>query len=313
LEFDTYIDINPYTLKSLGLSTNDLAYFSDLGVKGIRLDMGFTGKEEAEMTKNILGLKIEINMSNDDHYLERIFDYSPNKEQLVGCHNFFPQAYTALDLDYFIHCSNRFTQRGLKTAAFVTSQEGNIGPWSLHEGLCTIETHRHLPIDSQVKHLKGLQVVDDIIIGNAYASEDELRSMSKAFYTDELIIDIELDADRTALEQEIIEKTVHTYRGDRSSYMIRSSMPRFTYRKILIPAHLNDQAIKRGDLLILNDAYAQYKGEVQIALKDRPKDKRINVVGRVSKNDLLMLDNLKPYSSFVLRQHNKDQREKHVR
>lgn len=306
LAFDTYIDINPYTLNALGLSTKDLDYFVNLGVKGIRLDMGFTGKEEAMMTKNNLGLKIEINMSNDDHYLDRIFDYSPNKEQLVGCHNFFPQAYTALDLDYFIHCSKRFTDHGLKTAAFVTSQEGKIGPWALHEGLCTLELHRWLPLESQVKHLKGLQAVEDIIIGNAYASENELRKMKEVFYANECSIDVVLDKDVTALEQEIIEKTIHTYRGDCSSYMIRSSMSRFTYRETPIPPHLNNQEIKRGDLLILNDAYAQYKGEVQIALKDRPKDERINVVGKISKNDLLLIDNLKPYSNFTLLQ-NKDE------
>ena len=301
LGFDTFIDVNPYTLKALKIAPKELSFFADMGVKGIRLDMGFTGKEEAEMTQNDLGLKIEINMSNDDHYLERIFDYNPNRQQLVGCHNFFPQAFTGLSVDYFVHCSKRFLERNLHTAAFVTSQVGEVGPWSLHEGLCTMEAHRHLPIENQVKHLKFLNVVDDIIIGNAYASEDELKKMSEAFYSDVLTLSIDPEVDVTELEKEIIEETAHTYRGDRSEYMIRSSMPRFTYYTASIPKKQSTSEIKRGDVVILNETYGQYKGEVQIALKDRPKDARVNKVGRICEADLILLDAVKPYTSFSLR------------
>lgn len=300
LGFDTFIDVNPYTLKALKIAPKELSFFADMGVKGIRLDMGFTGKEEAEMTQNDLGLKIEINMSNDDHYLERIFDYNPNRQQLVGCHNFFPQAFTGLSVDYFVHCSKRFLERNLHTAAFVTSQVGEVGPWSLHEGLCTMEAHRHLPIENQVKHLKFLNVVDDIIIGNAYASEDELKKMSEAFYSDVLTLSIDPEVDVTELEKEIIEETAHTYRGDRSEYMIRSSMPRFTYYTSSIPGKQSSSEIKRGDVVILNETYGQYKGEVQIALKDRPKDARVNKIGRICEADLILLDTVKPYTSFSL-------------
>lgn len=301
LGFETFLDVNPFTLKAIGIKPTELEYFSELGVKGIRLDMGFTGKEEAEMTKNRLGLAIEINMSNDDHYLERIFDYNPNKEQLVGCHNFFPQAYTGLDTSYFLHCSKRFMKKGLKTAAFVTSQVGKIGPWSLHEGLCTIEEHRNLPIEYQVKHMKSLQVIDDIIIGNAYASESELQRMSHAFDEDDWSFTINAGEALLPIEIEIIEKMTHSYRGDRSSYMIRSSKPRITYLKKSIPKRSNGVAIRRGDVLILNEEYGQYKGEVQIALKNRPGDIRINKVGTILEEELLLLDSIKPYTNFKLK------------
>ena len=277
-----------------------LVRYSDMSAIGFPKIKSFTGKEEAEMTQNNLGLKIEINMSNDDHYLDRIFDYQPNRQQLVGCHNFFPQAFTGLSVDYFVHCSKRFLERNLQTAAFVTSQVGEVGPWSLHEGLCTLEAHRHLPIESQVKHLKFLNVVDDIIIGNAYASEDELEKMSQAFYADVLSLSVDPESDVTELEKTIIEETVHTYRGDRSECMIRSSMPRFTYYTTSIPEKGDASVIKRGDVLILNETYGQYKGEVQIALKDRPKDVRVNKVGRICEADLILLDAVKPYTSFLL-------------
>lgn len=300
LGFETYIDVNPYTLESLKIKPTDLFYFSQMGVKGIRLDMGFSGKEEAAMTKNPYGLKIEINMSNDDHYLERIFDYNPKRDNLVGCHNFFPQAYTGLEVDYFVTCSKRFLEKNLKSAAFVTSPTGEVGPWTLHEGLCTLEAHRNLPIGAQVKHLQALGVTDDIIIGNAYASESELKEMSQAFKTDEVVLRVVPQPDLLAIEREIIEGTSHTYRGDRSAYMIRSSMPRFTYMQESVLANHTTESIKKGDVLILNQAYAQYKAELQIALKARPEDQRINKVGRIHPEDLLILATLKPYTTFSL-------------
>lgn len=300
LGFESYIDVNPYTLKALNLESTDLKYFHDMGVKGIRLDMGFTGKEEANMTRNPYGLKIEINMSNDDNYLNRIFDYNPNRENLVGCHNFFPQAYTGLSIDYFKKCSDPFFKRHLKSAAFVTSQTGEIGPWSLHEGLCTIEDHRHLPIEKQVKHIKSLQIIDDIIIGNAYASEEELEKMSHAFFDEKFELSVNLNENCSDLEREIIEENIHSYRGDRSKFMIRSSMSRLTYLEKSIPVNNENNPIKEGDVLILNDDYAQYKGEVQIALCDRPADPRINTVGSIEKDELLLLKTLKPYTDFEL-------------
>lgn len=300
LGFETYLDVNPYTLKSLGISTADLAYFADLGVKGIRLDMGFTGKEEAEMTRNRYGLKIEINMSNEDHYLERIFDYHPNRANLVGCHNFFPQAYTGLSTEYFIHCSKRFLKKNLRTAAFVTAPSAKLGPWELQEGLCTIEAHRNLPLYAQVRHLKALDVVEDIIIGNAYAVENELAEMKRAFLEERLSLTVVPADGLWPIEKKIVEDVNHMYRGDCSEYMIRSSLSRFIYRESPLPARENSVPIQKGDVLILNENYGQYKAELQIALKSRPKDNRVNKIGQIATEDLLLLETLQPYTDFHL-------------
>lgn len=300
LGFETYLDVNPYTLKALEISYDDLSYFADLGVRGIRLDMGFTGKEEAEMTKNRYGLKIEINMSNENHYLDRIFDYNPNRSNLVGCHNFFPQAYTGLTTEYFIHCSKRFLEKNLKTAAFVTAPSGKLGPWELQEGLCTIEAHRGLPLFAQVRHLKALDVVEDIIIGNAYATEDELAEMKMAFLEKRLSLSVVPNRELCPIEKMIVEDVSHMYRGDRSEYMIRSSLPRLVYKKSALPARGNHTSIQKGDVLILNENYGQYKAELQIALKSRPKDSRVNKIGRIAPEDLLLLEILKPYTDFQL-------------
>ena len=42
-----------------------------------------------------------------------------------------------------------------------------------------MEIHRDLPIDVQARHLFATRLVDDVIIANAYASEEELSTLSK--------------------------------------------------------------------------------------------------------------------------------------
>ena len=285
-------------MKVLNIVPKDIGYFKKLGAKGIRLDVGFTGREEAQMTRNEEDLTIEINMSNDDHYLERIFDYQPNRTQLVGCHNFFPQAYTGLSTDFFLACSERFREKGLRTAAFVTSQKGKIGPWPLNEGLCTLEDHRHLSIEDQVAHLKLLDAVDDIIIGNAYASEEELKKASEAFKRQETVLEIIPRDNLLPIEKSILFENQHSYRGDRSDYMVRSSMTRYYYYEDSVPANNNGEPIIFGDVLLLNEQYAQYKGEIQLALRNRPGDTRINHLGKLTEGSKVLLKALKPYTDF---------------
>ncbi len=39
--------------------------------------------------------------------------------------------------------------------------------------------HRELPIEVQAKHLFATGFIDDVIIANAFASEEELKSLSR--------------------------------------------------------------------------------------------------------------------------------------
>ncbi|MGZ7230877.1 phospho-sugar glycosidase domain-containing protein, partial [Streptococcus pyogenes] len=57
--------------------------------------------------------------------------------------------------------------------------------------------------------------------------------------------------------------------------------------------------IKRGDITIGNDEAGQYRGELQLALQDRPNlGSRQNVIGHVRKADLILLDLIQPWQSF---------------
>ena len=179
-------------------------------------------------------------MSNDVDYLNNIISYKPNTPFLYGCHNFYPQVGTGLPFDYFIKCGQRFKNLGIYSAAFVSSKVGEKGPWSVSDGLPTLEMDRKLPIDVQAKRLWATGLIDDVIIGNAYASEAELAALAQV---DRYLLTLEVDfvADINPIEETIVKKPLHFWRGDINSLEIRSTMPRVTYREEENLAHDNEK------------------------------------------------------------------------
>lgn len=299
LGMEVMIDIAPHLFKQLDISYDDLSFFHEMGAFGIRLDIGFTGAEEARMTRNPYGLKIEINMSAGTKYVDQIMAYSPNTNNLLGSHNFYPMEYSGLDYDFFVDCSNQFRDFNIRTSCFVNAPSATFGPWPTADGLCTLEIHRNLPISTQIKHLQLTGLMDDILIGNAYASEEDLKAMSEAYYAPHPAVTIDVKESVTDVEKKVLFGQVHSYRGDRSSYILRSTMTRITYANEDFPAH-DTVSIKRGDVLIPNKEFGHYNGEMQIALKDMENSGRINVVGRVAAHEMLLLEFLRPWSTFEL-------------
>ncbi|MGX7200644.1 DUF871 domain-containing protein [Enterococcus nangangensis] len=299
LGMEVMVDINPGLFEQLEISYDDLSFFHKMGAYGVRLDVGFTGAEEARMTRNPYNIKIEINMSQGTSYVDNIMSYSPNTNNLLGSHNFYPHRYSGLGYDHFVFCSEKFRKYNLNTMAFVNSHDATFGPWPTQDGLCSLEDHRDLEIATQVKHLLLTGLIDDILIGNAYASEAELKAMAEAFNAEFPSLKVDVAEDVTDDERIVLFDNLHSYRGDRSDYILRSTMTRIYYKDKPFPAH-NTLDMKRGDVLIDNVGYGQYKGETQIALKEMKNDGRVNVVGKIAADEMFLLGFLKPWSSFKL-------------
>ncbi|MGX7131859.1 DUF871 domain-containing protein [Enterococcus songbeiensis] len=299
LDMEVMVDINPALFEQLDISYDDLSFFKDLGADGVRLDVGFTGAEEARMTRNPYGIKIEINMSSGTNYVDNIMSYSPNTNHLLGSHNFYPHRYSGLSYDHFVYCSEKFRKYNLNTMAFVNSHDATFGPWPTQDGLCSLEDHRELEIATQVKHLMLTGLIDDITIGNAYASERELQAMAEAFTSPYPTLKVDVAEDILENERICLFDNLHSYRGDRSEYILRSTMTRVYYKDKEFPPH-NTKDMTRGDVLIDNVEFGQYKGETQIALKDMKNDGRVNVVGRIADDELFLLNFIKPWSNFKL-------------
>ena len=151
------------------------------------------------MTYNEYNLDIEINGSLNTSYANNIVDFGCKKEKLVVCHNFYPEEYTGLSLEFFNSCMERHKSLGLKTAAFVNGTKGGkMGPWPTNDGLPTLEKHRYKDIVAQADELFALGV-DDVIIGNAFATNEELEALANL---DKDIINLKFKASKKLTEVE---------------------------------------------------------------------------------------------------------------
>lgn len=289
-------DVAPEIFQAFNASTTDLAAFKELGLSCIRLDMGFGGVEESIMSCNPHGLKIGLNMSNGTKYVDNVLSHRPNKENIVGCHNFYPHVYTGLGYDHFIACSRQFKELGLRTAAFVNSASAVSGPWPVSEGLCTLEAHRNLPIDVQAKHLFATGLIDEVVIANACASEDELRRLSRV---NQNMLEFAVQFAETAspLDRKIVLEELHFNRGDVSEYLVRSTQSRVKYKGEAFPP-VNTPDIARGDVLIESSLYSRYAGELQIALQPMTNSGKTNVVASIVPEETFLLDYLEPWMKF---------------
>lgn len=298
LGMEVIADVSPRVFGELGISYNDLTFFSELKAYGIRLDMGFSGLEESLMTFNPFNLKVEINMSSGTRYIENIMSYKPNLDNILASHNFYPHRYSGLSYEHFIKCSKQFKDFGIRTAAFISSNSASFGPWPVNEGLCTLEMHRNLPITVQAKHLFSTSLIDDIIIANCFASEEELKAIGE-LNRDILSFEVELVDNIPEIERKIVLEELHFNRGDVSEYMIRSTQSRVKYKGHEFVA-FNTPDIKRGDILIDTSLYGHYAGELQLACRDMRNSGKTNVVGRINEEEHFLLDYIEPWQKFGL-------------
>ncbi len=294
-------DVAPNIFTELNISYDDLTFFGDLGASGIRLDLGFTGNEEASMTFNSQNLKIELNMSQKTHYLDTIMDFKPNPNNLIGSHNFYPHRYTGLGRKHFIDCTAQFQRYHLRMGAFVKAPSASIGPWPVSDGLCSMEEHRDQALSYQVKDMFLNLGMHTVLISECFASDKELEMMGKI---DPYLLELQVDIikDIPEVEKSIIFNELHVHRGDEGEYLIRSTQSRVKYKGHQFSVFNAPTMIKKGDILIESSKYGTYAGELHIARQDMPNSGKTNVVGRVSDKELGLIDHIEGWQRFKLKE-----------
>lgn len=302
LGFEIFCDVNPMVLKRLGVGISmfqggiDLTFFKELGIDAMRLDLGMSDLEEAALAKNADGIKICINGAAVTDHVGALLSCGAPREALVGCHNYYPHRYTGVSLDYFMRGTEHWAKRGMRLQAFVSSNAPEaFGPWPVTEGLPTLEMHRDLPIEVQLKHFVMMGCVSDVLIGNCFATDDELAAMERANsdrvrFTTRLVDGLPEDmARRLGMNLSV--------RGDcTSGYMIRTLESRMDPAPV---EPFNTVDIERGDVIIDNRLYGQYAGEVQIALAPMKNSGKTNVVGHIDGCEHVLLDYLAAGTRFA--------------
>jgi hypothetical protein len=296
--FSVAVDTNPTVFKHLGATALDLRPFAQMNVDIIRLDGHLGDFGDIVATQNPYGIAIQFNASSN-LALDLLIERGADSRNMCVCHNFYPERYTGLGEGRFKELSKKYHDMGLPTAAFISSRQPNtFGPWDVFDGLPTCEEDRTRPIDLQARHLLATGLVDNVLVGNCFASEEELTRLASLDLT-RTTMRVSLEPAATKAEIDELWMFDHFTRTDASDYLLRSSLPRLRYREVSIPSHnLGSQQIRRGDVLIVNDNLEHYRGEVEVALRDFPDDGTRNIVARIPKEEQFLLDYIKPEHRF---------------
>jgi len=297
------LDVNHEFLDKIGVKPDDLSLFNKMHLDVLRMDVPYGDNRDIDLCNNPYNIIIEFNASMKDFtHMEYILRYVDNAKIIMG-HNFYPQRYTGMKWQKFIDINNQIKQLNLDINAFISSNNKNThGVWDAKDGLCTVEMMRGLPIDLQARYL-SLTYVDNIFIGNAYASEEEFKQLNNELNTKGTIVKVELEKDITQEEKEILlDYSQHMDMGDSSEWIWRSRMPRIIYKDYdIIPRKFNNEYFEVGDVVIVNDNYKHYAAEIQVVLQPIINDGTRNLIGHINKEEMVIFDLLKEKDIVIFR------------
>jgi hypothetical protein len=202
----------------------------------------------------------------------------------------------------------------IRIAAFVSSNNRPThGVWDAEYGLPTVEKMRNYPIDLQARILLATGDVDDILVGNAYASEQELAALQEVLnkewpplpqamrewikdidQREPKVVKIKLEPDVLDCEKAALHFYPHIDLGDSSEWIWRSRAPRAVFTKeSFIARDAKKDVFEPGDVVVVNDNYKHYAGEVQIVRLPMKNDGLRNLVGKIEypQSDMIELLN----------------------
>ena len=319
---EVYGDCNARFFMEMGASPDDLSIFRQIGLDVLRLDLMFNDERDVAIVNNKEGLGVQLNASLIDT-VKKIIEMGGRKDRIIGSYNFYPLRNTGADCDSVYNVNQFFKKEGMKTQIFITSREkGTHGPWPVSDGLPSIEMHRDMPIDLQLRHMVALGA-DEVIIGNAFASQEELRTISETmkqiyvygedrpFYfpgirdqipigdIERVPLKIKTDEGISEIERKLLfEFTKHNV-SEYTHIIIRSRWGRMDFRPFEIPVRKSDKEyFENGDVVIINQNNPRYKGEVHIARRPIRNDGSMNYAGRIKEEELFLLDQLKYFMNF---------------
>lgn len=280
-------DISRRTMEVFG--ETDLAGLADaLGVWALRVDYGLSDDEICTLARR---LPVVLNASTTS--AESARRIAAAGSTVMAMHNFYPRPETGLDDAFFRASTQSLRSAGLKVLTFIPGDEVLRGP--LHLGLPTLERHRGLPPSVCLADFAAHFEVDGVFVGDIGVSAREQERMH--VFSQEGII--QLPAALYGSYQRLYGQ-IFTCRADSPSPLVRFAESReyATMGPPVTPS--NCVARERGSITLDNADYGRYSGELQLTRQDFPADPRVNVIGRVPQEYLLLADCIRNGTKFML-------------
>ena len=263
-----------------------------LHLYGVRIDCGFSVEEIAEAAQQMLVIVNASTVGADEASLILAHASYP----VMAMHNFYPRPETGLDEEYLKESTVHLKALGLQTAAFVPGDLIRRGP--LYEGLPTLEAHRNLPPSVGYIDLLDRFWIDTVFVGDPGVSEAEVERM-RTFAMEDII---EVPCQLNSGYEDYYDR-VFTCRIDSPSWLVRAEESR-TYAGVSGRKEAPDPDVRkrvRGSITMDNEKYLRYCGEVQLMRKDLPADPKVNVIGHVQQDYIVLLDRIGRGKKFVLK------------
>lgn len=274
-------DVSPYTLERFDEPTL-LSLVKRLHIDNIRLDFGF---DNQSLVDDLNEVDITYNAST-------ILGETDHRANATYMHNFYPRPETGLDGDFLTELNKSIRKVGGKTLAFISGDKAKRGP--IFDGLPTLEKHRYLPPYVQFIDLVKRYEMDAVYIGDVLISDQQL-ALILSYLDDGLIrLPVKLDEDNNDLFNKPFTVRVDSPRG-----LVRVQESREFAQEGERVKPFNTTERVRGSITMDNEKYKRYSGEVQVLREDYKADKRVNVIGEVSKEYITLLDNLKNGEQFM--------------
>ena len=285
--FRVIADVSRKTLDQFGCE--DLTVLAKhLRLWALRIDYGFSREEIEAMAEK---LPIVLNASTTSK--EDALAIAAGGHTVFAMHNFYPRPETGVDEELLLHTTQALQSAGLQVLAFISGDSLRRGP--LHEGLPTLEAHRNILPSAAFADLVIRYGMDGVFLGDPGLSKAEGERIARFCREDILSIPAELDEAYCRLYGQVF-----TCRVDSPKWLIRFQESR-QYScpgQSVTPKNCVERS--RGVITIDNETYGRYSGELQMIRADLKADSRVNVIGRVSENALLLMDCVKGGQKFML-------------
>lgn len=260
------IDVGPRTISKLGLSS--LYDLKNYNITHIRIDYGFSIGEIVNLTNDF---NIVLNASTlTEEEIKHIIENHVDTSRISACHNFYPKPLTALPIENVRATNDMLHKYCIQSIGFVSGDLTLRGP--IHEGLPTVEDHRHMDVLRQILELKQIAKCDMIMIGDIDITEESWKKISELqenFITFKAKISDGYD---------FICNRIHHDRVDYSEYVIRSVESREYKNPIIMPPSER----RLGSISMSNSLYLRYEGELEIARRSLQVEPRVNIIGQVN-------------------------------
>ena len=280
-------DVSVKTVAQFGCT--DLTELAEkLRLWALRIDYGFSVSEIQAMAE-----KMPIVLNASTTTVEAARAIAAKGGCVMAMHNFYPRPETGLDEDYFREITESLRQAGLKVLAFIPGDARKRGP--VFEGLPTLEAHRHILPSAAFADLALNYGLEAIFVGDPGISRTEIDRIDRFCREGILSIPCEIQDPWQYLYDQVF-----TCRIDSPKRLVRFQESRIYSCQGPTTEPANCVPRTRGSLTIDNLRYGRYSGEIMLIRSDLPADDRVNVIGHVPENALLLLDLIGRGRKFTL-------------